>query len=147
MRKMFTRSCGSGLGTLSQPTEARGRGFGSQDFSGHAVPKLHVRQFGDGGFVLRFGHMPYVKPHHIHRYHHGLFVGMTSAGTFGRGTIATLRSKIDARQSDVYICATAKSECGGLWRPVRESNPCRRREREAIYRNSKETCGMDSTVR
>ena len=25
--------------------------------------------------------------------------------------------------------------------------PCRRREREAIYRNSKETCGMDSTVR
>jgi hypothetical protein len=32
-------------------------------------------------------------------------------------------------------------------RPVRESNPCRRREREAIYRNSKETCGMDSTVR
>jgi hypothetical protein len=28
-----------------------------------------------------------------------------------------------------------------------ESNPCRRREREAIYRNSKETCGMDSTVR
>ena len=34
-----------------------------------------------------------------------------------------------------------------VWRPVRESNPCRRREREAIYRNSKETCGMDSTVR
>ena len=33
------------------------------------------------------------------------------------------------------------------WRPVRESNPCRRREREAICRNSKETCGMDSTVR
>src|SRR4030095_2318986 len=25
------------------------------------------------------------------------------------------------------------------WRPVRESNPCRHREREAIYRNSKET--------
>jgi len=34
-----------------------------------------------------------------------------------------------------------------VWRPVRESNPCRRREREAIYRNSKETCGVDSTVR
>jgi hypothetical protein len=26
-------------------------------------------------------------------------------------------------------------------------DPCRRCEREAIYRNSKETCGMDSTVR
>ena len=26
-------------------------------------------------------------------------------------------------------------------------NPCRRREREAICWNSKETCGMDSTVR
>jgi len=27
------------------------------------------------------------------------------------------------------------------WHPVRESNPCRR-EREAIYRNSTEICGM-----
>jgi hypothetical protein len=35
----------------------------------------------------------------------------------------------------------------GVWRPVRESNPCRRREREAIYiLNSKENRGMDSTV-
>jgi hypothetical protein len=34
-----------------------------------------------------------------------------------------------------------------VWRPYGESNPCRRREREAIYRNSTETCGMDSTVR
>ena len=33
-----------------------------------------------------------------------------------------------------------------VWRPVRESNPCRRRESEGIYKNSKETCGMDSTV-
>ena len=30
--------------------------------------------------------------------------------------------------------------------PVRESNPCRRREREAIYRNSKEVAAWNSTV-
>jgi len=35
---------------------------------------------------------------------------------------------------------------GGVWRPVRESNPCRRREREGTYRNSKELGGMDSTL-
>jgi hypothetical protein len=33
-----------------------------------------------------------------------------------------------------------------VWRPVRESNPCRRREREATYGNSKELSGMDSTL-
>ena len=32
------------------------------------------------------------------------------------------------------------------WRPVRESNPCRRREREATYSNSTELSGMDSTL-
>ena len=31
-------------------------------------------------------------------------------------------------------------------RLVQESNPCRRREREAIYCNSKELRGMDSTL-
>jgi hypothetical protein len=31
------------------------------------------------------------------------------------------------------------------WRPVRESNPCRRREREAIHCNLKELGGMDGT--
>jgi hypothetical protein len=31
------------------------------------------------------------------------------------------------------------------WRPVRESNPYRRREREATYCNSTELRGMDST--
>jgi hypothetical protein len=45
------------------------------------------------------------------------------------------------------IIDLARSIRFNQWRPVRESNPCRRREREAIYRNSKETCGMDSTVR
>src|SRR6266704_933416 len=33
-----------------------------------------------------------------------------------------------------------------IWRPVRESNPCRRREREATYGNSTELRGMDSTL-
>ena len=33
-----------------------------------------------------------------------------------------------------------------VWRPVRESNPCRRREREATYCNSMELRGMDSTL-
>ena len=32
------------------------------------------------------------------------------------------------------------------WRPVRQSNPCRRREREAAYCNLTELCGMDSTL-
>ena len=34
-----------------------------------------------------------------------------------------------------------------VWRPVRESNLCRRRDGEAICRNSKETCGMGKAVR
>ena len=33
-----------------------------------------------------------------------------------------------------------------IWRPVRESNPCRRREREAAYCNSMELGGMDGTL-
>jgi len=32
------------------------------------------------------------------------------------------------------------------WRPVRESNPCRRREREAIHCNLRELSGMDNTL-
>jgi hypothetical protein len=44
------------------------------------------------------------------------------------------------------VSAGVKMKLGVYWRPVRESNPCRRREREAIYGNSKETC-VDSTVR
>jgi hypothetical protein len=56
-----------------------------------------------------------------------------------------VRASINAR-----LCKPQHVRNGNLlgnWRPVRESNPCRRREREAIYRNLKETCGMDSTVR
>jgi len=32
------------------------------------------------------------------------------------------------------------------WRPVRESNPCRRREREGTYCNSRKLSGMDRTL-
>src|SRR5258705_11049986 len=35
---------------------------------------------------------------------------------------------------------------GKFWRPVRELNPCYRREREATYCNSTELSGMDSTL-
>jgi hypothetical protein len=38
------------------------------------------------------------------------------------------------------------TKCWGFWRPVRESNPCRRREREGTYGNSMELSGMDSTL-
>jgi len=33
-----------------------------------------------------------------------------------------------------------------FWRPVRELNPCYRREREATYCNSMELRGMDTTL-
>ena len=33
-----------------------------------------------------------------------------------------------------------------IWRPERDSNSCRRREREATYRNSMELSGMDGTL-
>ncbi|MDX6383343.1 MAG: hypothetical protein QOK48_916 [Blastocatellia bacterium] len=32
------------------------------------------------------------------------------------------------------------------WRPVREWNPCRRREREGTYCNSMEVTGMDGIL-
>jgi hypothetical protein len=38
------------------------------------------------------------------------------------------------------------AKCLGIWRPVRESNPCRRRERDANHCNSMELRGMDSTL-
>ena len=33
-----------------------------------------------------------------------------------------------------------------FWRPVRESNPCRRREREENHCNSRKLGGLDSTL-
>src|SRR3989442_9645138 len=50
-----------------------------------------------------------------------------------------------------YYFGGRKEMAGGsgfleYWRPVRESNPCRRREREASYCNSAELRGMASTL-
>jgi hypothetical protein len=95
MRKMMV------LGTVvaalvmaSQPTEARDRGFGFRQFSGHPVPKLHLRDpgfkfhhggfvgkprsfksrhfghLGHGGFAFRFGHAPHFKPRHFGHFRH-----------------------------------------------------------------------------
>ena len=77
------------LGLMSQQTEARDRGFGVRHFSGHAVPKLHMRHqgfnfhhgsflgksrpfksrhfghFGHRGFAFKFGDVPHFKPRHF----------------------------------------------------------------------------------
>jgi hypothetical protein len=77
------------LAMVSQPTEARDRGFGFRHFSGHAGPKLHLRHrglkfhhggvfgkhppfksrhfghFGHRGFSSKFGHFPRFKPRHF----------------------------------------------------------------------------------
>jgi hypothetical protein len=46
-------------------------------------------------------------------------------------------------EGDGYVGRLGNSEG---WRPVGESKPCRRREREATYYNSMELSGMDSTL-
>jgi hypothetical protein len=47
MRKtMVLAAVVAALGMVSQPTEARDRGFGVRHFSGHAAPKLHLRHHG-----------------------------------------------------------------------------------------------------
>ncbi|MDX6528794.1 MAG: hypothetical protein QOH41_1084 [Blastocatellia bacterium] len=52
-----------------------------------------------------------------------------------------MRCRIAKIQSEIESAGALK-----CWRPVRESNPCRRREREATYCNSTELSGMDSTL-
>jgi hypothetical protein len=83
------------LAMASQPAEARDRGFGSRHFSGHAGPKLHLRQhglkfhhggvfrkhgpfksrhfghFGHHGFSSKFGHFPRFKPRHFGHFGQG----------------------------------------------------------------------------
>jgi len=92
------------LGMASQPAEARDRGFGFRHFSGHAGPKLHLRQhglkfhhgsffgkprpfksrhFGDfdhRGFAFRLGHVPRFKPRHFGRFGQGGLVLKFSDG-------------------------------------------------------------------
>jgi len=90
MRKiMLLAAVVAALGLVSQPTEARDRGFGSRHFSGHAGPKLHLRHhglkfhhgrslgnprpfkslhfghFGHRGFAFKAGHVPRLKPRHF----------------------------------------------------------------------------------
>jgi hypothetical protein len=92
------------VGMLSQPTEARGRGFGVRHFSGHAGPKLQLRHnglkfhhggflgknrpfksrhfghFGHGGRAFKFGHVPHFKPRHFGHFGQGGFVLKFSDG-------------------------------------------------------------------
>ena len=82
------------LAMVSQPTEARDRGFGFREFSGHAVPTLHLGHpgfkfhrggfvgkprsfksrhfghFGHRGFAFKFGHAPHFKPRHLRHFRH-----------------------------------------------------------------------------
>ena len=61
--------------------------------------------------------------------------------------LVVVRGNGDGEITQADVVFSSLHEHADDWRPVRESNPCRRRESEAIYRDSKETCGMDSTVR
>jgi hypothetical protein len=94
------------LGTISQPTEARDRGFGFRHFSGHAAPKLHLRHhgfkfhhgrslgkprlfksrhfghFGHRGFAFKFGHVPGLKPRHFGHFRHPGLVLKFADGNF-----------------------------------------------------------------
>jgi hypothetical protein len=45
--------------------------------------------------------------------------------------------------SNSYLAVRVRTGWFKEWRPVRESNPCRRREREATYGNAKELREMD----
>ena len=91
------------LGMEPQPAEARDRGFGFRQFSGHAGPKLHLRQpglkfhqgrfvgqprafkprhfghFDQGGLAARFGHAP---PFKLRHFGQGGFVLKFSNGDF-----------------------------------------------------------------
>jgi hypothetical protein len=82
------------LWILSQPAEARDRGFGGRHFSGQAVSKLHLRHrgfkfhhghffgtprpfnsrhfgpFGHRGFAFKFGHAPHFKPRQFRHFRH-----------------------------------------------------------------------------
>ena len=54
--------------------------------------------------------------------------------------------KTEASRKPTPINGELAATSSEYWRPVRESNPCRRREREATYCNSTELSGMDSTL-
>ena len=90
----------------SQPAEAGDRGFGSRHFSGHAGPKLHLRQhglkvhhggvfgkhgpfksrhfghFGHRSFSSKFGHVPRFKPRNFGHFGQGGLVFKFGDGDF-----------------------------------------------------------------
>ena len=107
MRKMMVLAAVvAALGIVSQPTEARDRGFGSRHFSGDAVPKLHLRDhgfkfhhgrflgkprpfksrhfgpFGHRGFAFKFRHVPRLKPRHFGHFGQGGLVLKFGNGDF-----------------------------------------------------------------
>jgi hypothetical protein len=98
MRKMLVLAAVvAALGMVSQPTEARDRGFGFRHFSGHAVSKLHL---GNPGF----------------KFHHGGFVGsldLSSRGTSGTST--TVVSHSSSGMPDTSSRGTSDISGSGGW--------------------------------
>ena len=107
MRKMVVLAAVvAALAMASQPAEARDRGFGVRHFSGHAGPKLHLRQhglkfhhggvfgkhrpfksrhfghFGHRSFSSKFGHVPRFKPRHFGHFGQGGLVLKFGDGDF-----------------------------------------------------------------
>jgi hypothetical protein len=107
MRKtMVLAAVVAALAMASQPTEARERGFGFRQFSGHAGPKLHLRHhglkfhhggffgkprpfksrhfghFGHSAFAFKFGHVPHFKPRHFGHFGDGGLVLKFGDGDF-----------------------------------------------------------------
>jgi hypothetical protein len=78
-------------------------------------------------------------------------INETPIGKFIAATFISFGSKLNGAASwCLCYCRQETSTCiysvEVAWRPVRESNPCRRREREANYCNSRKLSGMGSTL-
>jgi hypothetical protein len=107
MRKMILLAAVvAALAMASQPAEARERGFGFRHFSGHAGPKLHLRErglkvhhggvfgkhgpfksrhfghFGHRSFSSKFGHVPRFKPRNFGHFAQGGLVLKFGDGDF-----------------------------------------------------------------
>jgi hypothetical protein len=107
MRKMMVLAAVvAALAMVSQPTEARDRGFGFRHFSGHAAPNLHLRHHGfkfhhggsagkpwafrsrrfghfdDPRFALKFGHAPHFQRRHFGHFRRPGLVLKFGAGDF-----------------------------------------------------------------
>ena len=58
----------------------------------------------------------------------------------------SIEQRIDLVTKTLPLQKRLRQLVDSIWRPVRESNPCRRREREATSCNSKDLRGMDITL-